>query len=94
MRLDLEKLKSEPWRFGRDFLWGSATAAYQVEGHCANNNWYRFESARDEQGRPRILNSQRAGVGCDHWNLYKEDIQLMKALSLNAYRFSVEWTCV
>jgi beta-glucosidase len=67
--IDMEKLKSEPWQFGRDFLWGSATAAHQVEGHCTNNNWYRFESALDEQGRPRILNGQRAGVCCDHWNL-------------------------
>jgi len=90
--IDMEKLKDEPWHFPRDFLWGSATAAYQVEGHCTNNNWYRFESALDEQGRPRILNGQRAGICCDHWNLYKEDIKLMQALSLNAYRFSVEWS--
>ncbi len=91
-RPDIEKLKNEPWRFGKDFLWGSATAAYQVEGYCTNNNWYRFESATDERGRPRILNAQRAGACCDHWNRYGEDIQLMKALSLNAYRFSVEWS--
>src|SRR4030042_617441 len=90
--LDVEKLKNEPWRFGRDFLWGSATAAHQVEGYCTNNNCSRFEPARDEQGRPRILDGQRAGVCCDHWNLYKHDIGLMKALSLNAYRFSVEWS--
>ena len=80
------------WHFGKDFLWGSATAAYQVEGNCTNNNWSQFESAVDEHGRPRILNHQRAGIACDHWNRYKEDIQLMKALSLNAYRFSVEWS--
>ena len=91
-RIDMEKLKSEPWRFGEDFLWGSATAAYQVEGYCTNNNWNLFEEEKDEKGRPRIMNAQRAGVCCDHWNRYKEDIQLMKALSLNAYRFSVEWS--
>jgi beta-glucosidase len=91
-QIDLEKLKDEPWHFGRDFLWGSATAAYQVEGYCTNNNWYQFETATDERGRPRILNGQRAGACCDHWNRYAADIQLMKALSLNAYRFSVEWS--
>ncbi len=91
-RIDMEKLKSEPWRFGEDFLWGSATAAYQVEGYCTNNNWYRFEGEADKKGSPRILNGQRAGTCCDHWNRYKEDIQLMKELSLNAYRFSVEWS--
>ncbi len=38
------------------------------------------------------MNAQRAGVCCDHWNRYKEDIRLMKEISLNAYRFSVEWS--
>jgi len=92
LRLDFNKLKRESWRFGKDFLWGSATSAHQVEGNCTNNNWFQFESAVDEEGKTRILNGQKAGVCCDHWNRYKEDIQLMKALSLNAYRFSVEWS--
>jgi beta-glucosidase len=91
-RLDLNRLKDTPLKFGKDFLWGSATSSHQVEGYCTNNNWYRFESAVNEQGKPRILNGQKAGIASDHWNRYKEDIQLMKALSLNAYRFSVEWS--
>ena len=92
LKFDFNKLKQAPLRFGRDFLWGSATASHQIEGNCTNNNWYRFESAVDEQGKPRILNGQKAGLCCDSWNLYKEDVQLMKALSFNAYRFSVEWS--
>jgi beta-glucosidase len=80
------------WHFGKDFLWGSVTAAYQVEGGCTNNQWYRFESAVDEKGRPRILNGQKAGFASDHWRRYEEDIRLMKGLDLNAYRFSVEWS--
>jgi beta-glucosidase len=92
LRLDFDRLKREPWRFGKEFLWGSATSAYQVEGNCTNNNWFQFESAVDEDGKPKITNGQRAGVACDHWNRYKEDIRLMKELSLNAYRFSVEWS--
>jgi len=91
-RPDCNKLKVNSWHFGKDLLWGSATAAHQVEGNCTNNNWYQFESGSDEHGKPRILNRQKAGIACDHWNRYKEDIQLMKALSLNAYRFSVEWS--
>jgi beta-glucosidase len=74
------------------FLWGTATSAHQVEGGCTNNNWYAFEQATDGAGNPRILNRQRAGIACDHWNRYPDDIRLMKALSLNAYRFSVEWS--
>jgi beta-glucosidase len=89
---DIEKLKDIPWQPDKDFLWGSATSSHQVEGYGTNNNWYRFESALDEQGRPRILNGQRAGAACDHWNRYQEDIRLMKELHLNAYRFSVEWS--
>jgi beta-glucosidase len=92
LRIDFKKLKKEPWRFGRDFLWGSATSAHQVEGDCDNNNWFRFESAVDEDGNPRIYKGQKAGKACDHWNRYKEDIRLMKELSLNSYRFSVEWS--
>jgi len=92
LRLDIDRLKKEPWHFGKDFLWGSATSAYQVEGNCTNNNWYQFESAADTNGQPRISNGQKAGICCDHWNRYKEDIRLMKELSLNAYRFSVEWS--
>jgi beta-glucosidase len=90
--IDLNILKDAPWKFGKDFLWGSATSSHQVEGNCTNNNWYKFESAVDKQGKPRILNGQKAGIASDHWNRYKEDIQLMKDLSLNAYRFSVEWS--
>jgi len=92
LKFDFAKLKQDPLRFGKDFLWGSATSSHQIEGNCTNNNWYQFESAVDAQGKPRILNGQKAGLCCDGWNLYKEDVQLMKALSLNAYRFSVEWS--
>jgi len=92
LRLDFGKLRKEPWHFGKDFLWGSATSSYQVEGYCTSNNWFQFESAVDEKGQPRISKGQKAGAACDHWNRYKEDIQLMKELSLNAYRFSVEWS--
>lgn len=76
----------------RQFLWGSATSAHQVEGGCTNNNWYSFESASDAHGRPRIKDGDKAGAACDHWNRFREDIRLMKDLGLNAYRFSVEWS--
>ena len=79
LKFDFNQLKQAPLRFGKDFLWGSATASHQIEGGCANNNWYQFESAVNEQGKPRILNGQKAGLCCDAWNRYKEDVQLMKA---------------
>lgn len=92
LKFDYKKLKSLPWRFGKNFMWGSATAAYQVEGNCFNTNWYLFESAVDVHGNPKIEDGQKAGIACDEWNLYKEDIKLMKDIALNSYRFSVEWS--
>lgn len=92
IRLDFDRLGEDSTHFGSNFLWGTATSAHQVEGNCINNNWFQFESAVDEHGNPKILEGQKAGIACDHWHRYKEDIQLMKDLSLNAYRFSIEWS--
>ena len=78
----------------RSFLWGSATSAHQVEGGCLNNNWSLFESSVGHGGTHRVYGGQKAGLACDHWNRYRDDIVLMKGLSLNAYRFSVEWSKV
>lgn len=74
------------------FLWGSATSAHQVEGGCVNNNWAVFETTTAPSGEPRIAGGQTAGHACDQWNRYPEDIRLMRALDLNAYRFSLEWS--
>lgn len=70
------------------FLWGTATSAYQVEGGI-KNDWSVWENAGrfDKKGR-RI----RCGQAVDHWNRYREDFRLLKALGLNAYRLSVEWS--
>jgi beta-glucosidase len=78
--------------FPQDFLWGSATSSHQVEGSCTNNNWARFEHENGPGGVPRIADGRGAGIACDHWNRFREDIALMKDLGLNAYRFSVEWS--
>jgi len=78
--------------FPRNFAWGTATAAHQVEGNNTKNNWYQWELAVDENGNPRIHNGQRSGLAADHWNRYPEDIRLMKEFGLSHYRFSVEWS--
>jgi len=63
--------------FPKNFLWGTSTSAYQVEGGIENNDW-----AKDFP----------AGFACDHYNRYEEDFDLMKKLNQNAYRFSIEWS--
>jgi len=92
--VDRNRLPIDSLRFGKDFLWGASTSAYQVGGNCTNCNWSQFETTLDPQGHPRIVRGQRCGIASDHWNRYKEDIQLLKELHLNAFRFSVEWSKV
>ena len=89
---DWSTIEQDEIYFPRNFAWGTATAAHQVEGNNTKNNWYQWELAVDENGNPRIHNGQRSGLAADHWNRYPEDIRLMKELGLSHYRFSVEWS--
>ncbi len=80
--------------FGKDFLWGVASAAHQVEGGNNNNNWSAWEEQTGPDGKPRIKDGHKAGLACDHWNRFREDIQLMVELGVGSYRFSLEWSRV
>ncbi|NMB87765.1 MAG: glycoside hydrolase family 1 protein [Chloroflexi bacterium] len=76
------------FQFPAGFLWGTATAAHQVEGHNTNNNWSAWE---EEPGH--ILNGQRAGAACDWWGgRWKEDLDRAAAGGQNAHRMSIEWS--
>ena len=77
--------------FPKGFYWGTATAAYQVEG--AWNEGGKGESIWDRFSHtPGKINDGTTGdVACDHYHRYREDIALMRALNLNSYRFSVAW---
>src|SRR5262245_58337129 len=70
----------------KEFLLGTATSAHQVEGGNDKNDWALFEA---EAGR--IARGEKSGKADDHWNRVAEDIELMKKLGANAYRFSIEW---
>jgi beta-glucosidase len=78
-------------RFPAGFLWGTATSAYQIEG--AVNEDGRGPSIWDRFGRipGKIADHSNADVADDHYHLYKQDVQLMKALGTKAYRFSIAW---
>jgi len=80
--------KSNDIIFPKGFLWGTATAAHQIEGGNTNNNWWLFEKTG------KIKNNDSALVACDHWNRYKQDFDLLKKLNCNAYRMSIEWSRV
>lgn len=77
--------------FPSDFLWGVATASYQIEG--AYNEDGKGESIWDRFAHTpgKIKDGTTGDVACDHYHRYREDIALLKELGVNAYRFSVSW---
>jgi len=89
---DWDKINTQDIHFPNSFIWGTATAAHQVDGNNENNNWYIWEHSLDENNQSRIHNSEKSGLAADHWIRYPEDISLMKELGVNHYRFSVEWS--
>lgn len=76
------------YHFPVGFLWGTATAAHQVEGSNTNNNWSAWEN---EPGR--IVHGDKAGLACDWWGgRWKEDLDRAAETGQNAHRLSVEWS--
>ncbi len=77
--------------FPADFLWGAATASYQIEGAA-------FEDGRSESIWDRfcatpgkVRNGESGATACDFYHRYREDIALMRELDLGAFRFSLAW---
>ncbi|WP_218221058.1 GH1 family beta-glucosidase [Nesterenkonia sp. Act20] len=80
--------------FPADFLFGSATAAYQVEGAVAEGGrgpsvWDTFSHTPG-----KVHEGETGDVACDHFHRFREDVALMKRLNLKVYRFSVSWSRV
>jgi beta-glucosidase len=73
--------------FPDGFLWGTASAAHQVEGDNRNSDWWEFE-----QQPGRIANGDTSEIACDHYHRYREDFSLLRELSQNAHRLSIEWS--
>jgi beta-glucosidase len=77
--------------FPEGFVWGAATAAYQIEGAWNEDGkgesiWDRFSHTPG-----RVDHGDTGDAACDHYHRWREDIDLMKALGLRAYRFSIAW---
>jgi beta-glucosidase len=71
--------------FPEGFLWGTATAAHQVEGNNVNSDVWVLEHT------PKSPYVEPSGDACDHYHRYRSDIALLAELGFNAYRFSIEW---
>ena len=77
--------------FPKNFIWGAATAAYQIEGAWQEDGkgesiWDRFAHTPG-----KIKNGDTGDIACDSYHRWRDDIALMKAMSLTSYRFSISW---
>ncbi|MBU4360803.1 glycoside hydrolase family 1 protein [Patescibacteria group bacterium] len=83
--------------FPKNFLWGTATSAHQVEGNNTNSDWWFWE----QKNKGKILNVaekkfknkkfEPSNKACDSYNKYKEDFALIEKMNNNAHRLSIEW---
>ncbi|WP_345752213.1 glycoside hydrolase family 1 protein [Microbacterium rhizophilus] len=87
-------MTTSPRTFPSDFLFGAATAAYQIEGAAFEDGrtasiWDRFSRIPGA-----VINGDTGDVATDHYHRYREDVALMKELGLQTYRFSTSWSRV
>ncbi|GAA5184485.1 GH1 family beta-glucosidase [Rugosimonospora acidiphila] len=77
--------------FPQGFKWGVSTAAYQIEGAVDEGGRGRsiWDTFSHESGR--ITNGDTGDVACDHYHRYREDVELLSGLGVDAYRFSIAW---
>ena len=78
-------------RFPQDFLWGAASASYQIEGGAKEGG--RGESIWDVFSHTpgKVKNGGTGDVACDSYHRWRDDIRLLKEMELGAYRFSIAW---
>jgi beta-glucosidase len=79
--------------FPKGFLFGAATAAYQIEGHqfggAGSTHWDTFAA-----GPGNVVRGENGAVACDHYHRFNEDLDLLKDAGMDAYRFSTSWARV
>src|SRR6516162_1172305 len=88
------KPRAESLNYPKRFLWGSATAAYQIEGGAQDDGrgpsvWDTFSHTPG-----KTYQSETGDVACDSYHLYKEDVKLLRSLAVSVYRMSISWSRV
>lgn len=76
--------------FPEKFLWGAASAAYQIEGAYQEDG--KGLNVWDVMADGHVIHNENGNIACDHYHHYKEDIELMKKIGLKSYRFSISWS--
>ena len=83
-------MKFKRSEFPQDFIFGTATSSYQIEGHnfggAGPTHWDTFAAKPG-----KILDGTDGAVACDHYNRWQEDLDLIKAAGFDSYRFSTSW---
>ena len=84
-------MSENKYTFPKDFIWGAATASYQIEGAWDEEGkgesiWDRFSHTPG-----KVDNGDTGDVACDHYHRWRDDVVMMKELGLNSYRFSIAW---
>ena len=77
--------------FPADFVWGTATAAFQIEGAATEDGrgesvWDRFCATPG-----KVRNGDSGAIACDFYHRYRDDIALMRELGIDAFRLSIAW---
>lgn len=86
-----DEVKTEKFAFARDFVWGTGTSAYQVEGAWnldgkGESIWDRFSHTPG-----KVRNNENGDTACDQYHLYEQDFDLARSLNMRSYRFSISW---
>jgi len=86
-----ETTHSEPVQFPPDFIWGAASASYQIEGGVDEGGrgesiWDRFSATPG-----KVRNGDSGAIACDFYHRYGADIALMRELGIDAFRLSIAW---
>lgn len=81
--------------FRKDFVWGAATSAYQIEGATTEEygkGQHVWDVYTKEPGH--VFENHTGNIACDHYHHFREDVKIMKEIGLKAYRFSIDWSRV
>ena len=84
--------------FPKNFVWGAATASYQIEGASQEDGkglsiWdvHTHDLRKSAYGQTNVAHEDTGDIACDFYHRYRSDIALMKAIGIKAFRFSISW---